>query len=92
MSFFVIQLAFFSLLVCERLLGPLYESQFSASSFDKPNFNSLGNAPHHASFQYDKVWSPAQAMKEDVHQYLQIELDQLTTITKVNILQDTLME
>ena len=66
--------------VCEREVR-LHESYFSSSSFDKSNYNSLGNSPHHASFTHDLAWTPAD--KEDIHQYLQIELTQLMRITKV---------
>jgi hypothetical protein len=68
------------LLGCESQVQ-LQESYFSASSFEKSSYNSLGNSPHHANFAHDLTWTPADT--EDVHQYLQVQFDQLMRITKV---------
>ncbi len=65
---------------CESQLR-VHESYFSASSFEKPSYNSLGDSPHRASFAHSLIWTPADT--EDIHQYLQIEFDQLMRITKV---------
>jgi hypothetical protein len=73
-------LFFVSLLGCESQVQ-LQESYFSASSFEKSSYNSLGNSPHHANFAHDLTWTPADT--EDVHQYLQVQFDRLMRITKV---------
>ena len=65
---------------CERQIN-LQESYFSASSFDKTTYNSLGNSPHHANFAHNLIWTPADT--EDNHQYLQVQFNKLMRITKV---------
>ncbi|XP_028409641.1 uncharacterized protein LOC114532356 isoform X2 [Dendronephthya gigantea] len=75
-----ISFSFTSLAACEMEIQ-LYESYFSASSFRKLSYSTLGNAPHRANFDNDLVWTPSDT--KDIHQYLQIELNHLMRITKV---------